>query len=200
MLTSSVMLDLIIGVIVVLSVWLGGKHGLFRTLAELAAYVAAYAASALLSGRVAGMAVEWIRPLAESKLQVIVDEYFSGLRQELPAYLDIGELVEAARNELDIGPLIEQGMYNLSYMLCAVVIFLVVLVILRLIIRALDLVTKLPVIHQFNTLGGLLIGGAKGVLLVTVILLLARQTGLLVSPAAMSGSYFVPILQKFLPL
>ena len=126
MLTSSVMLDLIIGVIVVLSVWLGGKHGLFRTLAELAAYVAAYAASALLSGRVAGMAVEWIRPLAESRLQVIVDEYFSGLRQELPAYLDIGELVEAARNELDIGPLIEQGLYNLSYMLCAVVIFLVV--------------------------------------------------------------------------
>ena len=39
-----------------------------------------------------------------------------------------------------------------------------------------------------------------GILLVVLILLLARQTGLLVDPAAMSGSYVVPILQRFLPL
>ena len=59
MLTSSVMLDLIIAVIVVFSAWLGAKHGLFRTLAELAAYVVAYVASVILSGRLAGLAVEF---------------------------------------------------------------------------------------------------------------------------------------------
>ena len=198
MLTSSVMLDLIIAVIVVFFVLLGAKHGLFRTLAELAAYVVAYVASVILSGRLAGLAVEWIRPLAESKLHEMVGDYFAGLREDLPAFLSVEGLMDT--DAIDMGPFIEHGLYNLAYMLCAVVIFLVVLIALRLVIRALDLVTKLPVIHQFNTLGGLLIGGAKGILLVVLILLLARQTGLLVDPAAMSGSYVVPILQRFLPL
>ena len=199
MLTSSVMLDMIIVVIVALLAWLGARHGLFRTLAELAAYVVAYLAAAIFSDRLAGLVAEWIRPLAEGQFRAAASDYLNGLSQELPAYLDVGELADAVE-ELEIGPLIEQGVYNLAYLLSAVAIFLAVMILLRLVIRAMNLITLLPVVHQFNALGGLLIGGAKGILLVVVILLLARQTGLLIDPAAIVGSRVVPLLQRFLPL
>ncbi len=198
MLTSSVILDVVIAAIVLLSIYLGAKRGLFRTLAELVSYIVAYVATTILAGRLADLAVEWIRPIAESKLHEMVSDYFSGLREDLPAFLSIGELVDM--DTLDMSPFIEQGLRNLAYMLSFVVIFIVVLLLLRLLIRAVDLVTKLPVIHQFNALGGLLIGAAKGLLIVFLLLWIARETGLLISQTAMEQSYFVPILQRLLPL
>ena len=201
MLTSSAILDVVIAAIVLLSIYLGARRGLFRTLAELASYIAAYVAASVLSGRLAVLVAKWIRPMAESKLHEMVGDYLSGLREDLPDFLsldDIGEIWDT--DALDAGPFIEQGLHNLAYMLSFVVIFIAALLLLRLLIRAADLITKLPVIHQCNALGGVLIGAAKGILIVFLLLWIAKETGLLVSQAAMERSYFVPILQRFLPL
>ena len=184
--------------VVLFSLWLGARRGLFRTLAELAAYVAAYLAAVVLTGRLAAAVAEWIRPLAEGKLREIAGDYLAGLREELPAFLELGEALGAEGPEL--GELIERGLYNLAYMLSFAVIFLAVLIALRLAIRAADLVTRLPLIHQVNVLGGLAIGAVKGLVIVWLLLFLAERTGLLIAPAAIRGSYLVPLLQRILPL
>ena len=50
-----------------------------------------------------------------------------------------------------------------------------------------------------NTLGGILIGGAKGLLIVCLILWLDSRTGLLLDSGAVQGAYIAPLLLKILP-
>lgn len=210
MLTSSVILDIVIAAIVVLCILIGKRRGLFRTLAELVSYIVAYFCTAFLAGQVSAAVAEWLRPMVEAKFHELTADITwnaveSGL-ENLPAFMREEQLLEPVREALeggmavDMGPLIEQALQNLAYMVSFIVIFIVVLVVLRIIIRTLDIFTKLPVIHELNALGGILAGAVKGLVLVFLLLWLAKETGYLVSADAMADSYIVPYLQGFLPL
>ena len=200
MLTSSVILDIAILGILALSVLLGARRGLFRSLAELVSYIAAYAVTTLLAGGIAAAAADWVRPLAEERIRAIVSDYLAGLLEEVPAFLtDLtggGDLLVQALPEA----IVDQGLYNLAYALVFAALFLAVLLALRLLIRAVDAVLKLPLLHEVNTLGGIAAGAAKGLLIVFALLLLARRTGLLISAGAMEGSRLLPLLRRLLPL
>jgi len=62
-----------------------------------------------------------------------------------------------------------------------------------------DLVARLPLIHQVNTLGGLVFGGLKGLLVVWLLLWLDGKTGLLLGSGVLEGSYIAPIFLQFFP-
>lgn len=197
MLTSSVILDTAILGVLALSIFLGARRGLFRSLAELVSYIAAYAVTSLLAGGAAAAAVDWVRPIAEERIRAIVNDYLSGLLEEIPAFLtDGGNLLAHGLPEV----IVDQGLYNLAYALVFAVLFLAVLLALRILIRAVDALLKLPLLHEVNTLGGIAAGAVKGLLIVFLLLLLARRTGLLISAGAMESSRIVPLLQRFLPL
>mgnify|MGYP002802286002 FL=1 len=91
-------------------------------------------------------------------------------------------------------------LHNMAYMLLFVVAFVLLVVVLKLVIRIVDSALKLPVLHQMNTLGGVLAGALKGVLLVLLVLWLNEQTGLLVTPQALEASVAAPILLQLLPV
>jgi len=205
MITSSVILDVAMAAVVVLLAWIGAKRGLFRTLAELLSYVVAYIAASVLGGYAASYVVEWIRPMAEAKLHELAGDYLSGLLEDLPPVLleHAGELPDLSGidlNGIDVGPFIETGLYNISYAISFVVIFLLTMILLRLIISAMDIATRLPLIRQLNDLGGFLCGAVKGVLLVAFVLYLAGKTGLFISESAMEGSWILAVLKWYWPL
>ena len=92
---TSVMIDGIIVIVVLLSAWLGWRKGLFRTLAELAAVVIALLLSAQIAGAAAPMVVDRaFRPAAHAAVQERVAELVeendlsSTPRQELEKALD----------------------------------------------------------------------------------------------------------------
>ena len=198
MLTSSVILDIVILAVVAVSAVIGAKRGLFRSLAELVCYIAAYVITSLLAGSLAASAAQWLRPIAEERIRALVGDYLSGVLEEVPSLLSGGFLEDLLDHALPEA-IVEQALYNLAYAIVFVVVFLLVVIALRLLIRAVDTVLKLPLLHEANALGGGAIGALKGLVIVGLLLWLARQTGHLISAGAMEESILAPIFLKILP-
>lgn len=101
------------------------------------------------------------------------------------ALLDLaGQLVDTVLESI-----VHSLVYALLYLTC----FALVSLVLRLAVRALDLTFRLPVLHQLNTLGGVLFGAAKGAILIWLGLWVLGSMGL-VTPEIQSGSYLLRIL------
>ena len=204
MLRSSVILDVAIAAVFVLSVWLGAKKGLFRSLAELAVWLVALTAASLAARGLTGRVVELLRPALESRVSEALSGYVSGALEEVPfgsaleGMEGIGDLAgDAAAEAVEV--LAETLLYNLAYVLVFLLVFLLVVIVLRLAINLGDLVLRLPVLREMNTLGGILVGAVKGVFVVCLILWLNGKTGLLLDRGAVQGSCIAPFLMKILP-
>ena len=204
MLKSSVILDSIILVVLVLSVYIGARKGLFRSLAELVVYLVGLVGASLVSGALTDKVVELLRPVLESKVSDAISAYIADTLSDVPfgSYLSgldtVGDLAGDASEEV-VNLLVETLLYNLAYVLVYLAAFLAIVLVLRLVINMGDLVMKLPVLHEMNTLGGLLIGAVKGLVLVCLVLWLDGKTGLLLSSGAVNGSHIVPLLTGLLP-
>ncbi len=86
--------------------------------------------------------------------------------------------------------------YRLLHSLVCTVSFLVLTMLLRLVIRALGLVMKLPVLRQLNEAGGLLVGLGKGALIVCLGVWVLGRTGL-VTPDMAEGSWLLGPLAEW---
>ena len=218
MIASSVILDVVIVAVVIILSIIGKKRGLFRTLAELVSYIVGWIAASVLAKKVSVAVAEWLRPWVEGKLENIAEDLlacvdleqgFEEMISSLPEglaklFLDAGfagklEQLILGNVSFDFGPYVEELLQNIAYMLSFIVLFLIVMFFLRFLIKALDILTKLPVIHQLNAAGGVLIGALKGLVLVLLLLWLAGETGYLVPREAMTHSYIVPYLQDVFP-
>lgn len=82
---------------------------------------------------------------------------------------------------------------------CAIA-FLIVLIALRLAVRLLDNVFKLPVpfVREFNRLGGLLLGALKGAVLVCLGVYVLARMGLILTPEALEESYLAGTIAALL--
>ena len=80
--------------------------------------------------------------------------------------------------------------YRLLHSMVCAASFLVLSFLLRLAVRALGLVMKLPVLRQLNEAGGLLVGVGKGVLLVFLGVWVLGRTGVL-APEMAEGSWLL---------
>ena len=208
MITSSVILDLVLIAIVAVCVFFGAKRGLFRTLADLAAYLVALIGASWLANVFTAQVMELLRPVLESQVSQSITDYltaltensgYSGILKGLLDTLTAGDTIDDIAN-VAVDVLADTVLHNMAYMLLFVVAFVLLVVVLKLVIRIVDSALKLPVLHQMNTLGGVLAGALKGVLLVLLVLWLNEQTGLLVTPQALEASVAAPILLQLLPV
>lgn len=208
MITSSVILDLVLIAIVAVCVFFGAKRGLFRTLADLAAYLVALIGASWLANVFTAQVMEHLRPVLESQVSQSITDYltaltensgYSGILKGLLDTLTAGDTIDDIAN-VAVDVLADTVLHNMAYMLLFVVAFVLLVVALKLVIRIVDSALKLPVLHQMNTLGGVLAGALKGVLLVLLVLWLNEQTGLLVTPQALEASVVAPILLQLLPV
>lgn len=208
MITSSVILDLVLIAIVAVCVFFGAKRGLFRTLADLAAYLVALIGASWLANQFTVQVMEHLRPIAESQVSQSITDYLTALTTDssytgilkglLDTLTESGTIDDIANVAVDV--LADTILHNMAYMLLFIAAFVVLVVALKLVIRLVDTALKLPVLHQMNTLGGILVGALKGVVLVLLLLWLNEQTGLLVDPQALEASVAAPILLQLLPV
>ena len=204
MLKSSVILDIAILVVLIVSVYIGARKGLFRSLAELVVYLVGLVGASMVSGALTDKVVGLLRPALESKVSDAISAYIADTLADVPfgGYLSgldgLGDLAGDASQEM-VDLLVETLLYNLAYVLVYLLAFLVIVLALRLVINMGDLVMHLPVLHEMNTLGGLLAGAAKGVVLVCLVLWLDSKTGLLLASSAVKNSYIAPLLLGLFP-
>lgn len=126
----------------------------------------------------------FIREQAEKLLDTL------GLSADtVPGYSARDTLLALAGQVVDT--VLDTMVYNLLYALLYLVCFLLLSLLLRLVVKALDLTFRLPLLHQVNRVGGALFGGAKGVLLVWLLVWLLGRWGIWVTPETVADSYLL---------
>ena len=108
------------------------------------------------------------------------------------------QVVETGRSVLET--VVGSVVHSISYAGVFLVSFVVLLVVLTLLIKPLELATKLPGLRTLNALGGGLLGLIKGVLLVFCAVWILRKLQLLITPQLMEESMFLPFFVNRSPL
>lgn len=205
--TTPVIIDAIaVAVLAGFLIW-GARGGLFRSLTGLLTVVVALVGAGLIAGALAAPAARLAAPLIEEHIRQQVDDAMavqSSQQVEMPE-LDMEEdegfeiadllalmgldedvrdsLAEQAQEKIaDTGEaiavaVVESVAQSILYAMIFLVSFLALTVLLKLAIRAMDLVLKLPGLHLLNTLGGAVMGLIEGALLVFLAIWVLRRLG-----------------------
>lgn len=178
---------LVLLVLLVFVLW-GYCRGLIMTVASVVVLVTACVGATLVSDTLTPVLTQALTPKMEAYLESYLDEqgvpsaqdtmesYLAGselemflpfLEQELTG--EIGDAVEefASSTVSAVAERITQGVLQAGIWL---VTFLVLQILLSILIRAVDLVSKLPVISTANAVGGAIIGVLWGVVVLCVLI------------------------------
>ena len=181
------MIDIVIAAVLILCAVLGWKRGLIRSLAELAVMIVAlFLANQIASAVTPGIVDNYLRPAAHSALENRVaaiepgnqlsHETLEGVLDGIPFVGDSvkglladrvfsvqDQLLEEGRSlllstALEMADTVLNGVvYDLVRSLICALCFAVLSLLLRLVVKMLNLTFSLPGLRQINELGGLLL-------------------------------------------
>ena len=170
--------DLIIGVIIILFLIIGYKKGLVFCLINLATFIVAIVLAFALCSPVAEL-VKNTTEIDENMKSFIVSHMPGGEEIDLKAN---EQLPEPIRNAIDgsvtsineakekaIDATATEITNNVLKAICFVAVFFLVKILMLVLKVVSRIFTKIPVIEQINTLGGMIVGALEGLILVYVI-------------------------------
>ena len=224
---NSIVYDLIILAILILFALWGLHRGLILTLCSLVALLVAFVGATLVSNFWSPSVAGWLQPLlqpttataveaalpegvadAELPLEELIilldeadlpfglDEFVSDLREEGVPVLSAGSLVESVSVSLAAklaNAIAYIGLFLLSFVL--------ILILWRLLARALNLVARLPGLHMLNKVGGLAAGVLQGAILLFICAWLVRWLWSdLIPPEAVEQSKLLHFFMTVNPL
>lgn len=162
-----IIIDAILIAIIVLSAFLGYKKGLVKLGAKLFAGIIAIIITIIVYKPVSGMIIK----------NTSIDEKIKDtIIQNATDVIDKNVQVENnITNQLENNILPEQAeniAKNVVYAITAVVLFIAVKIILSIIISLMDSIANLPLLKQFNEVGGIAYGIVRGILIAGICILL----------------------------
>lgn len=162
-----IIIDIILIAIVVLSAFLGYKKGLVKLGAKLFAGIIAIIITIVMYKPVSGMIIN--NTTIDEKIEnAIIQNTTNFINENDKMQNGITEHVE--KNVLPEQA--ENLSKNVVYVITALVLFIVVKIILSIIISLMDFVANLPILKQFNEIGGIIYGIVRGTLIVCICVLL----------------------------
>lgn len=203
---QGIVFDLILVGVLLLFALLGARKGLVLSLCSLVAVVVALVGGSLLSQALTPTVTGYLAPPV---LAFLEEQLASGalLLSQQEGFLGslILQLTQSGTWTVDMPGFAAALAQSVAQAVAAPVLFLlgflVVLLAWTLLSHALDLISRLPVLHQLNTAGGFLFGAVKGALLLAVIaLVLLRFFPAYFPQQAVDSSYLLPLLQSLPPL
>jgi len=160
--------DLFVMAVVVIFIFIGYKTGFMKAFINIVSYILSIVLSFLCYPIVSG----WLQktPLYTYLIKSINENYISG---------NIAQTNEGAWGVISgyFGNEISAAATNVSegiaVMIINIIAFILVVILFKIAIRlignTLNIFTKLPVIKQFNRLGGAVLGGGAGILVIYII-------------------------------
>lgn len=162
-----IIIDIILIAIIVLSAFLGYKKGLVKLGAKLFAGIIAIIITIIMYKPVSGMIIN--NTTIDEKIEnAIIQNTTNFINENDKTQNGITEHVE--KNILPEQA--ENLSKNVVYVITALVLFIAVKIILSIIISLMDFVANLPILKQFNEIGGIIYGIVRGALIVCVCVLL----------------------------
>ena len=179
---TPVIIDIIILAVLLLSVLIGARQGLFRALAGLVILILALVGASVLARTLTPAVTEWIFPIWEQRVNETVEDT---VEQQVPQQVqdllerfgvDPVDRVEEAGSAAIVAAT-KEVMTSLTYSVLHLISFILLMVGLHLLARAIGLLLKIPFLREANAFGGAVIGLLRGVLLVYFLLWLAARFG-----------------------
>ena len=215
--TTPVIIDVIMAVVLIAAVIYGAHRGLFRALAGLAVVIVALVGAAIIANT----------PLIREQIETKVDEAMARQSQEVQMpeedvdegfaiedLLALMGLDEDVRNSLasqtqekiqDTGvslvmAVVESLAQSILYAALFLVSFVGLTILLKLLIRAMDLVLQLPGLHLVNSLGGAVIGLIEGALVLFLAIWVLRRFGVSFETDTVSATHILRFFATHTPL
>ena len=163
-----IVIDLILMAIVLLSAFLGYKKGLVKLGAKLFAGIIAIVLTLILYRPVSGTIIK-NTPIVEKIKNVVIENSSNFENQDKDKVST--QITNQVKNEI-LPAEAENIAKSIVYAVTSIVLFLVIKIILSIVISLIDGIARLPILKQFNEVGGLAYGLARGGLIVCVIILL----------------------------
>lgn len=201
-----IILDIILIALIALSIFLGYKKGLIKLAVKLFAFVIAVVVTLVLYKPVSNLIIEKTE-LDDNIKNVIIENGTQEIEENngeikedgFMAYMQdyVGDTIAEAQNDIvtNVAEVVSVKAINL---IAIIGIFVVTRVALILLTFISDIITKLPIIKQFNKLGGTVYGVLRGLLIVYFVLaiafLIVSATGNNAIISAIDGS----IVTKFM--
>ena len=224
--TTPVIIDVIMAVVLIAAVIYGAHRGLFRALAGLAVVIVALVGAAIIANTLAAPAARLVTPLIREQIETKVDEAMARQSQEVQMpeedvdegfaiedLLALMGLDEDVRNSLasqtqekiqDTGvslvmAVVESLAQSILYAALFLVSFVGLTILLKLLIRAMDLVLQ-PGLHLVNSLGGAVIGLIEGALVLFLAIWVLRRFGVSFETDTVSATHILRFFATHTPL
>ena len=225
--TTPVIIDMIAAAVLIAAAAWGAHRGLFRALAGLAVVIVALVGAAVIANALAAPAARLVTPLIRDHIETRVDEAMAQQSQEVQmpeedvdegfAIADLLALMgldEDVRDSLvrqteekiqDTGislamAVVESVAQSILYAALFLISFVGLTILLKLLIRAMDLVLQLPGLHLVNSLGGGLIGLAEGALALFLAIWVLRRFGVSFETDTVSATHILKFFATHTPL
>ena len=167
-----ILVDCIVVLIVLLSVYLGYRKGLIALGVKLLAFIIAIAITFLLYKPVAnflinGTAIDETieNAIIEQVNNIIIGNENPDVTSALIQSAKDGTLPEVASE-------FAKGIVSVGVM---ILLYILIRIVLRFVTALANVTAKLPILKQFNKIGGLIYGLARGILIIYIMLLLIRM-------------------------
>ena len=225
--TTPVIIDAIAAAVLLgFAIW-GAQRGLFRSLTGLLSVIVALVGAAVIANALAAPAARLVTPLIRESIETRVDEAMAQQSQEVQmpeedvdegfAIADLLALMgldEDVRDSLvrqteekiqDTGislamAVVESVAQSILYAALFLISFVGLTILLKLLIRAMDLVLQLPGLHLVNSLGGGLIGLAEGALALFLAIWVLRRFGVSFETDTVSATHILRFFATHTPL
>lgn len=223
--TTPVIIDAIVVILLVGFTAYGAKRGLLRALAGLLIVVMALVGAGMIAAAFSGPAARLVAPVIGKRIARQVDEAMTVQAEsaqtpegeddfEIEGLLALLGLDETVRDSMaqrtretirDTGvslatALVESIAQSVIYGVLYILSFLTLLVLLHVLAKAMDLLLKLPGLHGMNALGGGLLGLIQGALLLFLAVWAARQLGMSFEETPWTEAHIFRIFTTHTPL
>lgn len=168
-LKMGIIIDIVIILFILASIYLGYKKGLISLGIQLLAFILSLIITLILYRPIGSMIINTTQ--LDEKLQEIIQVNAESLMSEESDNKITNELIESTKNGML--PEVSRSLaINIIYGITMLVLFIVSRICLIFIKSLSDLIAKLPIINQFNKLGGVLYGLLRGLLITYAIVMI----------------------------
>lgn len=227
--TTPVIIDIVVAAVLLGFAVYGGKRGLFRALSGLLAVVVALVGAGIIAATFTTPVTKVVTPLIAGHIEEKVENAMavqsagSGVQmpeadtedpsaiQDLLAILGLDDEVrsrlaeEVQEKVRDTGAsiaaaVVESMARSFIYGTLYILSFAVLLLLMKVLIGAMDLVLKLPLLRGLNTLGGAAVGLVEGALLLFLAVWVLRRLGVSFESDALAEAHILRIFTANTPL
>ena len=160
-------IDAVLVAILLLSTFLGYKKGLVKLGAKLFAGIIAIIVTIDAYRPISGIIIN--NTSIDEKIEEAIIQNATNYIDEKTQGSNV--VTDSIENQI-LPEQAENIAKGVVYAVTAIVLFIVVKIVLGIIVSLLDFVANLPILKQFNEIGGIIYGAARGILIIGIIVLL----------------------------